>query len=85
MPVPAGNDMARVHQFVPTFEPGAVGGHILTARRVLREAGYESEIFAGDVHPAFAGEGAFGAAGGGGAGFGTMFVAFVDGPGAAVR
>ena len=51
--------MPRVHQFVPTFEPGAVGGHMLTARRVLRDAGYESEIFAGEVHPAFAGEGAF--------------------------
>ena len=50
--------MARVHHFVPTFEPGAVGAHVLIARRVLREAGYESEIFTGDVHPAFASKGA---------------------------
>ena len=58
VPSSAGSDMARVHQFVPTFEPGAVGAHVLIARRVLREAGYESEIFTGDVHPAFASKGA---------------------------
>jgi glycosyltransferase involved in cell wall biosynthesis len=35
-----------VHQFVPTFEPGAVGAHMLQVRRVLREMGLGSEIFA---------------------------------------
>ncbi|MET1002164.1 MAG: glycosyltransferase family 4 protein [Acidimicrobiia bacterium] len=50
--------MARVHQFVPTFEPGAVGAHMRAARGVLRDAGYESEIFAAEVHPAFSSEGA---------------------------
>ena len=53
----AGTDVTRVHQFVPTFEPGAVGAHMRVARRVLRDAGYESEIFAGEVHPAFADRG----------------------------
>ncbi len=45
--------MTAVHQFVPTFEPGAVGAHTLVARDVLRAAGMESEIFAEGVHPAF--------------------------------
>ncbi len=49
--------MAAVHQFIPTFEPGAVGAHALQARRALREQGYESEIFAEHFHPAVAAEG----------------------------
>lgn len=35
-----------VHQFLPTFEPGAIGDHALKVQAALREAGYESEIFA---------------------------------------
>ena len=35
-----------VHQFVPTFEPGAVGSHMLQVRRVVREMGLPSTIFA---------------------------------------
>jgi L-malate glycosyltransferase len=35
-----------VHQFVPTFEPGAVGAHMLQVRRVVQEMGFGSEIFA---------------------------------------
>ena len=37
--------MKRLHQFVPTLDPGAVGSHLLTIQRVLREAGWESEVF----------------------------------------
>lgn len=45
--------MAAVHQFVPTFEPSAVGTHILEVRRVCRDQGWESEIFAEHVRPVF--------------------------------
>ena len=38
--------MTGIHQFVPTFEPGAVGAHMLQVRRVVREMGFDSEIFA---------------------------------------
>ena len=38
--------MTAIHQFVPTFEPGAVGAHMLQVRRVVREMGFDSEIFA---------------------------------------
>src|SRR5262249_41238226 len=35
-----------VHQFVPTFEPGATGAHMLELQRMVREdLGLESEIF----------------------------------------
>ena len=35
-----------VHQFVPTFEPGATGAHMLEVQRMVREdLGLESEIF----------------------------------------
>jgi len=47
-----------VHQFLPTFERGAVGAHALLARAVLRTAGHDSEIYAAEVHPSVAGEGA---------------------------
>jgi glycosyltransferase involved in cell wall biosynthesis len=39
--------MAGLHQFVPTFEPGAVGGHMAELQRLWRESGRgESEVFA---------------------------------------
>jgi len=45
-----------LHQFVPTFEPGAVGNHILEVQRLAREVlGLESLVFAEHVAPAFAG------------------------------
>jgi glycosyltransferase involved in cell wall biosynthesis len=47
-----------VHQFLPTFERGAVGAHALLARAVLRAAGHDSEIFAAEIHPLVEGEGA---------------------------
>jgi glycosyltransferase involved in cell wall biosynthesis len=50
--------VSGVHQFVPTFEPGAVGAHVVEVRRVLRAAGYESEIFAAEVAAPYAGLGA---------------------------
>lgn len=43
--------MSAVHQFVPTLEPGAVGGHTLEVQRALRESGRDSEVFAEHVHP----------------------------------
>jgi glycosyltransferase involved in cell wall biosynthesis len=47
-----------IHQFTPILEPGAVGAHTLLARQALRDAGHESEIFAAEVAPALAREGA---------------------------
>jgi glycosyltransferase involved in cell wall biosynthesis len=42
----------RVDQYIPTFAPhDAIGNHTLQVRRALREAGYESDIWAEDVHP----------------------------------
>jgi glycosyltransferase involved in cell wall biosynthesis len=44
----------NVHQFVPRLEPGAVGHHVVEARDALVAAGHQSEIFAGDIDPAYA-------------------------------
>ena len=38
--------MPAVHHFVPTYEPGAVGNHILEMQRLCRDLGWESEVFA---------------------------------------
>ena len=39
--------MTGLHQFVPTFEPGATGAHMLELQRLARdELGVESELFA---------------------------------------
>jgi glycosyltransferase involved in cell wall biosynthesis len=44
--------LTAVHQFVPVFAAGdAIGNHVLLIRDTLRAAGYESEIFADDIHP----------------------------------
>ena len=44
--------MTAVHQFLPVFAAGdAIGNHVLRIRDTLRAAGYESEIFADDIHP----------------------------------
>ena len=43
-----------MHLFVPRFEPGAVGHHTIVARDALVAAGHPSEIFAGEVDPAWA-------------------------------
>jgi glycosyltransferase involved in cell wall biosynthesis len=44
--------LTALHQFLPVFASGdAIGGHVLRIRDALREAGYESEIFADDIHP----------------------------------
>ncbi len=51
--------MSAVHQFVPVFEPGAIGTHAIAARAVLRAAGYDSEIFFTETRPAFESEGGF--------------------------
>jgi glycosyltransferase involved in cell wall biosynthesis len=45
--------LTAVHQFLPTFAAGdAIGQHVLRLRDALREAGYESEIFADEAQPA---------------------------------
>jgi glycosyltransferase involved in cell wall biosynthesis len=44
--------LTAIHQFLPVFAAGdAVGNHVLRVRDTLRAAGYESEIFADDIHP----------------------------------
>jgi glycosyltransferase involved in cell wall biosynthesis len=44
--------LTAVHQFLPVFAAGdAIGNHVLRIRDTLRAAGYESEIFADDIHP----------------------------------
>lgn len=44
--------MTAVHQFIPTFaRRDAVGSHTLQARSVLRDLGYDSEIYAADAAP----------------------------------
>jgi L-malate glycosyltransferase len=49
--------LSAIHQFLPTFAAGdAIGNHVLALRRVLREAGYQSEIFADDAHSAVRGQ-----------------------------
>ena len=43
--------MTEVHQFLPTFAGrDAIGMHSLRLRRLLREAGFESDIYALDCH-----------------------------------
>ena len=50
--------MRALHQFVPTLEPGAVGGHMLELQRLAREElGAEAELFAEFLHPSFEGRG----------------------------
>ena len=46
------------HLFVPRFEPGAVGNHVIQARDALIAAGHRSEVFAGDVDERWAAKGA---------------------------
>lgn len=46
-----------VHQFVATFEPGAIGNELLEAQRALQEAGFRSEIFAEFVRDPYSGKG----------------------------
>jgi glycosyltransferase involved in cell wall biosynthesis len=42
----------RVDQYIPDFAPhDAIGNHALQARRALREAGFQSEIWAERAHP----------------------------------
>jgi L-malate glycosyltransferase len=38
--------MPALHQFVPTFEPGAVGEHIVELQRLCHDLGWDSEVFA---------------------------------------
>ena len=44
--------MTTVHQLLPAFAGrDAIGGHCLGVQRVLRDAGFESEIFAREILP----------------------------------
>jgi glycosyltransferase involved in cell wall biosynthesis len=44
---------AAFHQFLPTFAGGdAIGNHVLQLQRVLRDAGYQSDIYAEAIQPA---------------------------------
>ncbi|MEO7837107.1 MAG: glycosyltransferase family 4 protein [Acidimicrobiales bacterium] len=46
-----------VHQFLPTFAGrDAIGAHVLHLRALLRGAGFESDIFADDIHTEMKGE-----------------------------
>ena len=45
--------MRRLHQFVPTLDPGAVGSHLLAIQRALRAAGWESEVFSEHTKPPY--------------------------------
>jgi L-malate glycosyltransferase len=47
-----------VHQFLPTFEYGAVGAHSMLARQILQAAGHTSEIYAAEIRPSIVREGA---------------------------
>jgi glycosyltransferase involved in cell wall biosynthesis len=47
-----------VHQFLPTFAGAdAIGQHCLRLRKLLREAGWDSHIYARDMHDDVRGEG----------------------------
>jgi glycosyltransferase involved in cell wall biosynthesis len=37
--------VTAVHHFVATYEPGAVGGHIVELQRLCHDLGWESEVF----------------------------------------
>lgn len=37
--------MSAIHHFVATYEPGAIGGHIVEVQRLCHELGWESEVF----------------------------------------
>lgn len=41
----------RIDQFLPSFVPDdAIGNHVRNVRRALRQAGYDSDIWAEDIH-----------------------------------
>jgi glycosyltransferase involved in cell wall biosynthesis len=42
----------RIDQFLPTFAANdAIGNHVLQSRRVLRQVGFDSDIWADEIHP----------------------------------
>jgi len=47
--------MARLLQFVPTFEPGAVGGHMVELQRLWRDERGDAEVFAEHQRGAYEG------------------------------
>src|SRR5581483_9563352 len=45
--------LSAVHQLLPVFAGGdAIGHHVLHTQRVLRQAGFDSEIYVEEAHPA---------------------------------
>lgn len=43
--------MKTLHQFVPTWEPGAIGRHVLGVHETLRAAGIDAHVWADDIKP----------------------------------
>ena len=41
--------MSAVHQFLPTWEPGAIGSHAVEVRRALQDVGVNSDVFVDDI------------------------------------
>ncbi len=48
--------MSAVHQFLPTWEPGAIGAHAREVQRLMRERGLTSEIFTYETAPGMGGD-----------------------------
>lgn len=47
----------RIDQYLPDFAPhDAIGNHVLQVRKVLRQAGFDSDIYADIIHAPLAGE-----------------------------
>jgi hypothetical protein len=43
--------MTAIHQFLPTFAGrDAIGMHVLRLQRLLRDAGFDSDIYATHLH-----------------------------------
>jgi glycosyltransferase involved in cell wall biosynthesis len=47
------SDVPRLHQFVPTLDPGAVGSHVLEIQQTLRRLGWDSEVFSEHTRPPY--------------------------------
>jgi glycosyltransferase involved in cell wall biosynthesis len=51
--------IGALHQFVPTFEPGAVGSHVLELQKMAWDTGWRAEIYSEHLHPELTGRGRF--------------------------
>ncbi|MCZ7531678.1 MAG: glycosyltransferase family 4 protein [Acidimicrobiia bacterium] len=48
--------MIGVHQFLPTWEPGAIGAHAREVQKLMRERGLRSEVFTYESVPSMQGD-----------------------------